>query len=267
MDPSPGAGVEDMQAPGGGMQEARRDAALLRLGVASVWLATGLLVLTPQYREVGSRYLGALGLPDALMWATCAGEVALGLWVALRTSDRWSAGLQVALVTIFTLILAFHEPMLLVSPYGVLTKNLPIVGSVLVALWLEGEGWSPRARWTLRLTMAAIWATEGLGPKILFQQAEELTIAARTGLSFGHPERLLAAIGAAQITGGLLALTLRGRPLRLVLGAQVLALIALPLVVGWMRPDLWFHPFGPLTKTIPVLAGTFVLWRRCSTWS
>lgn len=249
------------------MEEARRDAALLRWGVASVWLATGLLVLTPQYRAVGGAALAELGLPDALMWATCSGEVALGLWVARRPSDRWTTGLQVALVTIFTLILAVHEPRLLVSPYGVLTKNLPIVGAALGALWLEGEGWTTRARWTLRGTMAAIWLTEGLGPKILFQQAEELAIAARTGLSFGHPERLLAAIGVAQITGGLLALALAGRLLRLVLGAQVLALIALPLVVGWMRPDLWFHPFGPLTKTIPVLAGTFVLWRRCSTWS
>ena len=47
--------------------------------VAFVWLATGLLVLHPYYREQGQEALGRLGLPDWFMYATCAAEVLLGL--------------------------------------------------------------------------------------------------------------------------------------------------------------------------------------------
>lgn len=247
------------------MEDARRDAALLRLGVAFVWLATGLGVLHPHYRAVGGAYLDALGLPHALMWATCAGEVGLGLWVALRPSTPLVTHAQIGLVACFTAILAVAEPMLLASPFGVLTKNIPIVGGCLVALWLEREGWTARARWTLRASVAAIWITEGLFPKILFQQAEELAIAARVGVLAERPEALLVAIGLAQIAGGLAALLARGRLLRLVLAAQLAALVVLPLVVGAMRPDLWFHPFGPFTKNMPIILGTWVVLRRCST--
>src|SRR5262249_55493786 len=50
------------------------EARWLSWGVAFVWLATGLLVLHPRYREIGHDYLSRLGLPDWLMYATCAGE-------------------------------------------------------------------------------------------------------------------------------------------------------------------------------------------------
>ena len=249
---------------GATIDDARRDSVLLRLGVAFVWLATGAGVLHPHYREVGERYLDALGLPHALMWATCAFEVALGLWVALRPATALLAWAQIGLVASFTAILAVSEPLLLASPYGVLTKNVPIVGSVLVAWWLERDGWTPRALGALRGSVAAIWVTEGLFPKILFQQGEELAIAERTGLAFGHPSALLVAIGLAQIAGGVAALLLSGRLLRWLLAAQIAALVALALVVGALRPDLWSHPFGPLTKNAPIILGTWVVLRRCS---
>jgi len=51
------------------------------------------------------------------------------------------------------------------------------------------------------------------------------------------------------------------------LAAQAAGLIVLPLVVSWFVPWLWFHPFGPFTKNVPVLLGTLVVLRRCSSWS
>src|SRR4051794_33333724 len=67
----------------------------MRWAVAFVWLWTGLAVLHPYYRIWGEYYLAPLGLPPWIMWATCAGEVALALWVALRKSVTWLSALQV----------------------------------------------------------------------------------------------------------------------------------------------------------------------------
>jgi len=243
------------------------DARWLKAGVASVWLTTGILVAHPLYRAIGASYLSRLHVPEWSMPLTCLFEIALAGLVLLRPAGVFLTLLQLSLVTTFTVILALHEPRLLVSPFGMLTKNVPILTAVAGAYLLEREGWSGRVRWLLRVGMASIWITEGLFPKILFQQPEELWITAETGLSLGNPALLLRAIGACQLASGVLVLLLRGRPLRVLLGLQALALVVLPLVVSLFVPWLWFHPFGPFTKNVAALLGTLVLYRRCSSWS
>jgi hypothetical protein len=230
--------------------------------VAFVWLATGLGVLHPYYRQVGGEYLAPLGLPDWVMVATCVGEILLGLRVALGRPGTWVTALQFALVVGFTAILACTAPALLVSPFGMLTKNLPLL-AVLGTAWLvDREGWTPRAVWLLRGGMAVIWITEGVLPKLLFQQPVELDMVARMGVFPAAPSVVLYVVGACQAASGVAALLLRGRPLRLLLAAQAAALVVLPLVAGFLDPLLWVHPFGPLTKNVPILVGTVVLLRR-----
>jgi len=232
----------------------------LRAGVAFVWLATGVLVLHPTYREIGLAELARVpGLAGAgwLMWATCAFEIALGVTVLLARAATWLTVLQVGMIATFTLILSVADPMLLVSPFGVLTKNVPIVSCLGVAWLVERRGWSERALWMLRVGVGVIWFTEGLMPKWLFQQPIELAIAART-VPFLAPSTALHVIGTVQIAGGVLALTLRGAPLRLVLLAQAAALVVLAGVMTFVDASLWAHPFGPLTKNAPILMGTLV---------
>lgn len=245
----------------------RTDSLLLRAGVAFVWLATGVLVLHPLYRAVGAGYLGRLGLPVWLMPLTCAFEVVLGLVVLFGRAWSWLTLLQLSMVATFSVILAVGEPRLLVSPFGMLTKNLPILACVAVAWLVEREGFTRRTQWLLRAGVASVWITEGLFPKILFQQREELWITEQTGLAFGRPALLLGIIGALQLASGVLALLLGGRSLRWVLGAQLAGLVLLPLVVSWFVPWLWFHPFGPYTKNAAAFCGTLVVFLRCSSWS
>ncbi len=246
------------------MNDARQGRALL-VSVAAVWLTTGLLVLHPHFRLVGAAYLTLLGLPSWLMIAACAAELVLGLRVALGPPDRWLAILQTAAVAGFTAILAGLEPMLLVSPVGVLTKNIPLLTALWAATLLAREGWTPRVLWLLRGGIAAIWLTEGLLPKILFQQEWELALSAR--LLPVDPSVLVGALGVAQAASGVAVLLLAWRPLRWVLWAQAAALVALPLMVSLHEPLLWAHPFGPLTKNLPIFVGTLILARRCSTRS
>jgi hypothetical protein len=241
---------------------AARDSRWLRASVAAVWLITGASVVHPFYWSVGAGYLGKIGLPVGLMPATCVAEIILGIWVLVGPATGLLTTLQAGMVLTFTAILAVAEPMLLVSPFGVLSKNLPLLAALAAAWELEVRGWTPRARRALRLGVAFIWLSEGLLPKIFFQQTIELSIAERTGLSLVSASALLVAIGLGQALSGAASLVLRGRPLVALWGAQAAALLLLPLWVGYLEPWLWVHPFGPFSKNLPILASTLVLMRE-----
>src|SRR5262249_26250560 len=155
---APQAGLFFVDQRGGGWYRVRRLGGEVSMGavtarweeralcgsVAFVWLATGLSVLHPDYRQGGHEYLSRLGLPDGLMYATCAAELLLGLWVALGRATTAVTAVQVALVAGFTMILAVEDPTLLVHPDGVLTKNIPLLAAVGTAWLLRREGWTPR---------------------------------------------------------------------------------------------------------------------------
>jgi hypothetical protein len=87
-------------------------------------------------------------------------------------------------------------------------------------------------------------------------------VVARSGLVPMDPSRFLIGMGVAQVLSGVLVLVLTGPALRALLGAQIAALVVLPVLVSIGEPLLWVHPFGPLTKNLPILAGTIVVWRR-----
>src|SRR5262249_47298963 len=89
------------------------DARLFRWAIAFVWLAAGLLVVVPYYRDIGTHYLNRLGLPPWVMFATCFAEVALGIRVALGRATTWITILQVGAIVTFSAILAVLEPIML----------------------------------------------------------------------------------------------------------------------------------------------------------
>ncbi len=245
-------------------EQGKADLGWMRIGVASVWIATGVLVVHPYYREVGAGFLTMLGLPHWLQIPVCVAEVVLGIRVLTGPPTRWLTWLQVAMVMVFTSILALLDPWLMVHPFGMLTKNIPFLGLVVALHLAASEGWTPRAQWALRGGIACIWITEGLFPKVLFQQPMELAVVANSGLVPGDPSVFLVGMGAAQMLTGIGLFTLRGAPLRWLLSATALALVVLPVLVSWQEPLLWVHPFGPMTKNIPIFIGTVVAVRQCS---
>jgi hypothetical protein len=242
--------------------QAQADARLLRWSVAFVWLVTGALVVVPEYRRIGSHYLERLHLPDWLMFATCAAEIALGFRLILGRMATWLAALQIGMVLSFTAILARIEPTMLASPFGMLAKNIPLLAAIGTAWLLEREGWTSRALWMLRAGVGMIWITEGIVPKMLYQQETELRVVAESGLVPWRPDDFLFWMGFAQAASGLGVLVLTCKPLRVLLACQLAALVALPILVSLHNWELWVHPFGPLTKNVPILAGTWLLLRR-----
>jgi hypothetical protein len=239
----------------------REHVLILRVALAFIWLATGLAVLHPYYREVGERYLGLLGLPPWVMSAACVVEVALGLRVLLGPAATWLALLQAGMIVAFTVVLAWIEPAMLWHPLGVLTKNVPLLALV-GTLWLvEREGWTARARWLLRGGMASIWLLEGLLPDLLFPGDDGERLIASTGLAGSDPRLVLRLSGAAMMVSAVLALVLRGPPLRWLLLAQCAGLVAICVLLTRFDPLQWFHPFGPATKNVSILLGTLLVWR------
>ena len=243
---------------------ASEDSRALRIGVAFVWLATGLGVLHPFFRAQGAPYLRQLGLADVWMYAACPAEVVLGLCVLLLPARGWLTAVQVAAISGFTVTLAAEDAHLLVNPFGVLSKNVSLVAFILAAWLLWREGWTKRAEWVLRCGLAFVWVWEGLFANTLFQSETLRAVIAATGLSLPNLRVLLAAAGVGEALGGVALLVLRGRLLCWLLTLQAAGLLLICVLVTNYDPVLWFHPFGPLTKNIPLIAGTLVLLRRAA---
>ncbi len=228
---------------------ARADSRWLRGGLAFIWLATGLGVLHPYYRLKGTVYLEPLGLPPEVMVATCVGEVLLGLSVAWGRAGTVLTALQLGMIVTFTAILSVTQPALWTDPNGMLTKNLPLLGFLAAAWLLDREGRGARAGLVLRGGLALFWLADGLLPHLLFPLPAE-----RAGV--------LRVVGVLEIALGLGLVGLRGRALRGVLLLQALTLVGLAVCATRDDPLAWFHPFGPLTKDVPLLVGTRVVFRQ-----
>src|SRR5579885_417859 len=189
---------------------ARADSRLLRSGLAFIWVVTGLGALHPYYQKVGHTYLEALGLPDWVMYAACAAEVVLGLWVAAGIAWRGAAVVQAVLIVGFTITLGAMQPTLLVDPYGALAKNLVLLAMVATVWLLERDGWTPWSRWLLRGGVASVWITEGLFAKVLFPQPTAFGLFEGFWLLSSDPVAFLRFAGACETALGVLVLALHG---------------------------------------------------------
>jgi hypothetical protein len=221
----------------------------LRLGVAFVWLWTGLAVLHPHYRELGESFLAPLGLPPAVMYATCAAEVLLGLRVALGRAATWLTLLQVMLIVGFTGILSVTEPRLWLDAFGVLTKNLALLVMIGTAWLLEREGWSERAVRLFREGLALFWVVDGslmVGVGVLGNPAE-------------LPGSVVWGFGAFEIALAVQVTITRGKVPAITRDSYLVFLLLVTVVASVASPLLWFHPFGPLTKNVAVAVAALVL--------
>lgn len=118
------------------------------------------------------------------------------------------------------------------------------------------ELWLP----VLRVAVALVWLWTGIVSLGLYPLQDSYALLARVGL---HGIAATAALyGAALLDLALGAGTLfapgRWRP---VLWAAQLALIAgYSLLITVFLPEYWLHPYGPLTKNLPMMAAIALLW-------
>ncbi len=114
----------------------------------------------------------------------------------------------------------------------------PIIGA-LVAVWLG-------------TALASAWTADTIGPALL---------TAQPGLPASWHPWLIWGGAAVDLALGL-AMWLR--PGRLVWGAALAATLGMTAIATWIDPTLWWHPLGPLTKNLPIIALLWALQRNAS---
>jgi len=113
----------------------------------------------------------------------------------------------------------------------------------------------------LRASLVVVWlATAVVSVWELHGQSRELLAGLPTAWAGGHAPWLPTAIilaGAA--ADAVLGLWLALRPGRKAYGAALLMMLAMTLLATAIKPAWWLHPFGPLTKNLPIAAILWVL--------
>ncbi|MGQ3055447.1 MAG: DoxX-like family protein, partial [Roseateles sp.] len=121
---------------------------LVRLSLATVWLATAAVSAGLYPVELSHQLLARAGVPTALQPAALWGAVALDLLLGLLTlwpmrSRRWLWPTQAGLILFYSLVISLSLPEFWLHPYGPMTKNLPMLALLLLLGQLEprrGEG-------------------------------------------------------------------------------------------------------------------------------
>ena len=113
----------------------------------------------------------------------------------------------------------------------------------------------------LRVSLVVVWlATAVVSVWELHGQSRELLAGLPTAWTEGNTSWLPTAIilaGAA--ADAVLGLWLALRPGRKAYGAALLMMLAMTLLATAIHPAWWLHPFGPLTKNLPIAAILWVL--------
>jgi uncharacterized protein YbjT (DUF2867 family) len=113
----------------------------LRISLALLWIATGLVSLGLYPVESSLVLLGELGLSGAPALATLYGaalwDLALGGALLARFRPVLVGALQLATMVAFTLIITAFLPGTWLHPFGPVTKNVPLALATLVMMALE----------------------------------------------------------------------------------------------------------------------------------
>jgi DoxX-like family len=122
------------------------------------------------------------------------------------------------------------------------------------------EGWRAKVwplRAPLRISLALLWIASGLVSLGLYPVESSLVLLGEVGL--GGAPALAALYGAALwdlLLGG--ALLARFRPV-LVGALQLATMVAFTLIITAFLPETSLHPFGPVTKNVPLALATLVM--------
>jgi uncharacterized protein YbjT (DUF2867 family) len=119
---------------------------LLRLSIAAVWIATAWVSALVYPAAESYRLLERTGVPAALAPLMLYGAAGLDLMLGVATlalprgkrGPLWLA--QIALITFYSLLIAWRLPEFLTHPYGPLTKNLPMLAAIWLLYELEQAG-------------------------------------------------------------------------------------------------------------------------------
>jgi uncharacterized protein YbjT (DUF2867 family) len=113
----------------------------------------------------------------------------------------------------------------------------------------------------LRVSVALVWIWTFAVSIGLYPRDQSLALLARLGASGAWAELLLDGAALFDLALGIGTLALPAAWRARVLWPLQLALIAFyTAAISWAMPEFWLHPFGPLSKNLPMCAAIALLW-------
>lgn len=109
----------------------------------------------------------------------------------------------------------------------------------------------------LRLSIAFLWIWTGIISAFVSPANETFALLARAGIGPPLATPVLYATCLVEVVLG--AATAAGFRVRLVGGVQIVLILGFTAILTAITPELWIHPFGPLTKNVPLIAATLVM--------
>lgn len=109
----------------------------------------------------------------------------------------------------------------------------------------------------LRTGIAFIWLATGFITLFVYPWDQSLVLLAPTGLTGRFGELALMAICAFELVIG--TLTLLGLYVRQCGMIQLILVLGFTVILSIASPEFWVHPYGPVTKNIPLLAATLMM--------
>lgn len=109
----------------------------------------------------------------------------------------------------------------------------------------------------LRLTIGFLWLFTGIASAFLYPVEESYKLLAAAGISGIWAPIML--YSASAIDGMLGIATLLAYRIRIVVGLQLLLMMSYMAIITWALPELWFHPFGAISKNIPLMVAILIM--------
>ncbi|MEN8216841.1 MAG: NAD(P)H-binding protein [Pseudomonadota bacterium] len=148
------------------------------------------------------------------------------------------------------------------SPVTTITGIKPrtVEASLLQSPASTADRWQARLfflRPLLRLSIGFLWIFTGIVSAFFYPIEESYKLLAATGISGIWAPIML--YSAAALDGMLGIATLVGYRIRLVVGLQLLLMVSYIVMITWALPALWLHPFGPISKNLPLIVATLIM--------
>ncbi|HEC84389.1 MAG TPA: NAD-dependent epimerase/dehydratase family protein [Thioploca sp.] len=139
-------------------------------------------------------------------------------------------------------------------------KPRSVEASLRHSLATTADRWQARLfflRPLLRVVIGLLWLFTGIVSAFIYPVEESYKLLAATGISGIWAPIML--YSAAAFDGLLGIATLIGYRIRIVVGLQLLLIVSYMAIITVALPALWIHPFGAVTKNLPLIVATLIM--------
>lgn len=112
----------------------------------------------------------------------------------------------------------------------------------------------------LRWSVALLWIWTGIVSLGLYPVADSRALLARVGLEGATATLALYGAAALDLALGLATLLVPAHRRGPVWAAQLLLILGYTVLITLFLPEYWLHPYGPISKNLPLLAAIALLW-------